>query len=124
MAPMKLNLCTLASATLATTLLLLQSATVARAGGTEFSGSVMDTSKGYDLGTGKFQSFPFHVSVSVRGGYDDNVNLSSIDEQGSGFINTQLGVTYVFGSPRTQLSLNAGAGLTYYFDRNNDAFGD
>jgi len=119
---MKLNLCTLASATLATTLLLLQSATVARAGGTEFSGSVMDTSKGYDLGTGKFQSFPFHVSVSVRGGYDDNVNLSSVDEQSSGFISTQLGVSYLFGSPRTQISLNAGGGLTYYFDRGDDDF--
>src|SRR3954452_5342829 len=122
MAPMKLNICTLASATLATTLLLLQSPTIARAGGTEFSGSVMDASKS-DLGTGKFETFPFHVSVSVRGGYDDNVNLSSINEQGSAFVSTQLGLSYIFGSPRTQMNLNAGAGLTYYFDRGGDDFG-
>jgi hypothetical protein len=76
------------------------------------------------LGTGKFEAFPFHVTVSVRGGYDDNVNLSSFDEQGSPFASVQLGLSYNFGSPRTQMTLSAGAGATFYFDDVNNGFDD
>jgi hypothetical protein len=72
------------------------------------------------LGTGKFAAFPFHVSVTVRGGYDDNVTLSEFNQQGSPFTSVQLGLTYIFGSPRTSLNLNAGGGFTYYFDRINN----
>ncbi len=68
-------------------------------------------------GTGKFARFPFHVSVGVRGGYDDNVYSTSRDEKGSGFAGASLGLTYDFGSPRTRLSLSSGAGFSYYFDR-------
>ena len=109
----------LAFAAVATTLLCSQPRW-AQAGGTGFSKDVVDTSKEVDLGTGKFAAFPFHVSVTVRGGYDDNVNLSSFNEQGSAFVSTQLGLTYNFGSPRTSMSLNAGGGVTYYFDRTAD----
>lgn len=77
-------------------------------------------SKG-DLGLGKFASSPFHVSVSVRGGYDDNVNLTQSNTQGSFFTNVGLGLTYNFGSPRTQISLTSGGSFSYYFDR-NDSF--
>ncbi len=69
-----------------------------------------------DLGTGNFSRFPFHVSVSVRGGYDDNVTTSSFDRQESWFTNGSVAVTYDFGSPRTKLSLQAGGGLTYYWN--------
>ena len=82
-----------------------------------------------DLGTGNFSRFPFHVSVSVRGGYDDNITTSSIDRQESWFTNAGVAVTYDFGSPRTQLSLQTGGGFTYYWDNirnvginNNDNF--
>ncbi len=76
-----------------------------------------DTSKEEDLGTGKFSAFPFHFSVSVRAGYDDNATLASATKQGSPFATTQLGVVYNFGNPRTTISLSAGAGITYYTDR-------
>lgn len=123
MAPMKIfNLSTVAFAVTLTTLLCLPPRQ-AQAGGTGFSRDVtQDTSNQTDLGIGKFAGFPFHVSVTVRGGYDDNVNLSSFDEQGSLFTSLQLGVTYNFGSPRTVISLSAGGGATYYFDRTDDGF--
>ncbi len=102
---------------------------LAHAGGEGFSKDAMGDSKETidtksDLGLGKFSSFPFHVTVAVRGGYDDNVNLSSFDEQGSAFVSTTVGLSYDFGSPRTKLSLSAGGGFTYYLDRddNNGGF--
>ncbi|MDQ2868098.1 MAG: outer membrane beta-barrel protein [Verrucomicrobiota bacterium] len=67
--------------------------------------------------TGNFSRFPFRVTVAVRGGYDDNVYTTTFNKQGSGFINSSIGLSYDFGSPRTQISLQAGGGLTYYFDR-------
>lgn len=73
-----------------------------------------------DVGTGIFSRLPFHVSVSVRGGYDDNIFTSSSDRHESWFTNAGVAVTYDFGSPRTQLSLGTGAGVTYYFDRPGD----
>ena len=79
-----------------------------------------DDAKSSELGTGKFESFPFKVSVTVRGGYDDNVNLDAFDEEQSLFTNAALGVTYQFGNARTQMSLNAGVGATYYFDRDDE----
>lgn len=69
------------------------------------------------VGLGIFSRLPFHVSVSVRSGYDDNVFTSSFDKQGSAFINSSIGLSYDFGSPRTRLSLQTGGGITYYFDR-------
>ena len=82
--------------------------------------AAQDANASAELGTGKFESFPFKVSVTVRGGYDDNVNLEAFDEDESLFTNAALGVTYEFGNARTQMSLNAGAGATYYFDRDGD----
>jgi hypothetical protein len=108
----------LTSAAFVASLLCLQPQS-ATAGGQGFSKEVVDT-KGSDLGLGRFASSPFHVSVSVRGGYDDNVNLSSFDEVDSFFTNAAVDLRYNFGSPRTQMSLNVGAGITYYFDRDGD----
>src|SRR6267142_5416610 len=50
-----------------------------------------------ELGTGLFSRLPFHLSASVRGGYDDNVNTSSINQQGSPFSSANLALTYEFG---------------------------
>jgi hypothetical protein len=69
-----------------------------------------------ELGTGNFSRLPFHVSVSVRGGYDDNVNTSNTNRQESWFTNSGVALTYDFGSPRTQLSLQVGGGATYYWE--------
>jgi Putative beta-barrel porin 2 len=102
----------------------------AQAGGENFSQSTTDGKQTFDtktdVGLGKFSANPFHVSVSVRGGYDDNVNLSSIDERGSAFTNVALGLSYDFGSPRTRINLNGGVSATYYWDQggDDDVFGD
>ena len=69
-----------------------------------------------EVSTGNYSRFPFRVSVSVRGGYDDNVNTSKINKQDSTFTNGSAAITYDFGSPRTQLSLQTGGGVTYYWD--------
>lgn len=70
-----------------------------------------------ELGTGIFSRFPFRISISARGGYDDNVSTSKTDKQASWFTNAGATLTYDFGSPRTQLSLNTTWGFTYYFDQ-------
>jgi len=74
-----------------------------------------------ELGTGNFSHFPFRLSASVRGGYDDNVTTSKIDPQDSFFTNAGVLLNYDFGSPRTQMSLQAGAGVTYYWDHIQNA---
>ena len=98
---------------------------LAWAGGEGFSKDTLSDSKETvddksDLGLGKFSTFPFHVTVSVRGGYDDNVNLSSSDEQGSSFVSPAISGSYQFGNSRTRLSLSGGAGFTYYFDNTDN----
>src|SRR5690348_1027996 len=40
-----------------------------------------------DLGTGNFSRSPFHISVSVREGYDDNVYTTEHNKVGSFFTN-------------------------------------
>ena len=69
-----------------------------------------------DLGTGVFSPFPFKVSATVGSGYDDNVTTSKAFKQGSPFTNGNIGITYAFGDSRLQLSLDTGAGATYYWD--------
>ncbi len=55
------------------------------------------------------------IDLSFSGGYDDNVSSASSGGQGSGFTSGNLALTYTFGEPRLQLTLNAGAGGTYYY---------
>lgn len=110
-------------------LLLLFPQTKAEAGGMGFSKDALSDAKSTssELGLGKFEANPWHISVTVRGGYDDNVNLSSFDERGSFFTNAALGLTYNFGNPRTRISLSAGVSGTYYWggdDNDDDDFGD
>lgn len=70
-----------------------------------------------DIGLGLFSNIPFHVTVALRAGYDDNVSTTTASGQGSAFFNGSIGLTYDFGSPRTQLSLQLGGGITDYLDR-------
>lgn len=77
-----------------------------------------------DVGTGNFSQLPFRVTATVRTGYDDNVNTASFDRQESGFVNGNVGISYDFGSPRTQLSLQAGGGATYYWDKPRNQIND
>jgi hypothetical protein len=75
-----------------------------------------------DAGVGTFSAAPFLISLSVRGGYDDNVNTSSLTRNESWFTNAGASVTYTFGDLRTRFDLAAGGGVTYYFDRIGDDY--
>jgi hypothetical protein len=64
------------------------------------------------------------LSLSVIGGYDDNVNASSAGGSasstggsGSAYTNGSVGLSWTFGDPRTQVSLTTGGGAIYYFER-------
>lgn len=72
---------------------------------------------GENTGLGNYSAPPFLVSISVRSGYDDNVNTSSIIPDESWFTNVGASLSYTFGDPRTRFDLAAGGGVTYYFDR-------
>jgi len=72
---------------------------------------------GDDVGLGLFSNIPFHFTVTVRGGYDDNSTTGQAANSASGFVNSTINMTYDFGSPRTRLSLQLGGGITDYFDR-------
>src|SRR5438105_2198855 len=56
---------------------------------------------GSDLGVGNFSRFPFTVSASLHGGYDDNVSTSSVDKQDSWFTTIAVLVGYELGNSRT-----------------------
>ncbi len=68
-------------------------------------------------GTGNFSHSPFHVSVSVREGYDDNVYTTNTNRVGSFYTNASVDMNYHFGSARTQVDLEAVAGGSYYYYR-------
>ncbi len=70
-----------------------------------------------DLGTGNFTRSPFHVSVAVREGYDDNVYTTDQQPVGSFFTNGNVVIDYKFGNARTRLDLEASGGATYYYNR-------
>jgi len=63
------------------------------------------------------------LSTSVVGGYNDNVNAatgastSSTGGSGSLYTSDYASLSYTFGTPRTQVSLTTGGGVTYYFDQ-------
>ena len=76
-----------------------------------------ESDSGRDVGVGKFAALPFHVSASVRGGYDDNVNTQTFNAQGSTFLNVNVALTYSFGSSRTKFDLQTNGGITQYFDQ-------
>src|SRR5947199_745765 len=63
------------------------------------------------------------LSTSVVGGYNDNVNAATgastsfTGGSGSLYTSDNASLSYTFGTPRTQVSLTTGGGVTYYFDR-------
>ncbi len=70
-------------------------------------------------GAGVFSPTPVKIYATVSGGYDDNVNTTATQKQGSAFTNGNVLLDYTFGDPRLQVILNAGAGGTYYYERLN-----
>jgi Putative beta-barrel porin 2 len=57
------------------------------------------------------------INISLNGGYDDNVSNSSNNSSNSGseYTSGNLSLSYTFGEPRLQLTLDAAAGGTYYY---------
>lgn len=72
---------------------------------------------GEDIGFGLLRKL--HSSFSFVAGYNDNVNTVGAAGGGSGspYINGNANFSYSFGSPRSRVSLAAGGGINYYFDR-------
>jgi len=66
-------------------------------------------------GTRPVDRHPLFV-FDIRLGYDSNVNSTYSNKQSSGFLNVGTGVTYTAASPRSTLTIGAGAGVSYYFD--------
>ena len=105
--------------------LLLMPAALARAGDIDEKNIVDDKSVTHDTGVttesvGRFARSRFRFSVSIRGGYDDNVLTTSVTRKSSWFTNGAVALSYKAGNARTQLELAAGGGVTYYFDRPGD----
>jgi hypothetical protein len=57
----------------------------------------------------------FHLSGSLNGGYDDNVNLIPGGSP-SWYANPTGNIRYLFGSARLAMDLLTGGGINYYFD--------
>ena len=57
------------------------------------------------------------LSLSVVGGYDDNVNAVSTGGSASLYTSENASLSYTFGTARTQVSLTTGGGIMHYFDR-------
>jgi opacity protein-like surface antigen len=57
----------------------------------------------------------FHLSGSLNGGYDDNVNLTPAGSP-SWYANPTAKFSYQFGSARLAMDLLTGGGINYYFD--------
>jgi hypothetical protein len=56
-----------------------------------------------------------HLSGSLNGGYDDNVNLTPTGSP-SWYVNPTANVRYLFGSARLAMDLLTGGGINYYLD--------
>jgi hypothetical protein len=65
--------------------------------------------------TGMFSKLPFKLSLTLREGYDDNVDNTPFSKHASWFTNGAIDLAYDFGDPRTRLTLDAGFGGTYYY---------
>jgi hypothetical protein len=57
------------------------------------------------------------IDISLNAGYDNNVTNSSNNSSNSGseYTSGNLSLSYTFGEPRLQLTLNAAFGGTYYY---------
>ena len=72
-------------------------------------------------GAGNFESRPYHFTLSLNTGYDDNVYTSHSNKQGSAFTSASVGASLKLSNGRTSLEAALSAGGSYYWDR-NDSF--
>jgi len=76
-------------------------------------------------GQGKFEKEPLSFSTTLQQGYDDNIYSSSgkagsVAKKGSMVTNLSEGVEILLAQSRLGLSLDAGVGGIYYWDRTGD----
>src|SRR5436190_14898606 len=76
--------------------------------GSPFAGTEVNAPQ-FDIGR------HFHLSGSLNGGYDDNVNLTPTGSP-SWYANPNANFRYQFGSARLAMDLLTGGGINYYFD--------
>lgn len=69
-----------------------------------------------ESGGGVFEKLPFQVSTGLREGYDDNIQTTHDSPISSPFTQFDLGMRFVVGSARTNLSAILNGGFTYYND--------
>ena len=96
-------------------------APVARPSQAEVENNTIDAeAENNDLGIGRFEPLPFHVTASVVLGYDDNVVTALGQGNASTYIHPNIDLNYAFMDPRTTAKLKAGVGFNYYFDQPSD----
>lgn len=83
------------------------------------AGEARENNDDRKFGVGLFSTLPFHLSVSVSGGYDDNVLNTPNGGSASLFANPSAEINYKFADPRTTVVLKLNTGVTYYFDRSD-----
>ena len=71
---------------------------------------------GNEAGFSKSARSAFHISVSVRQGYDDNVYTTRSNRVDSFFTKGGVTLDYNFADANTQFDLQAIGGLAYYYD--------
>ncbi|MEP7013916.1 MAG: outer membrane beta-barrel protein [Verrucomicrobiota bacterium] len=86
---------------------------------THVTSRTQEINEGGVSGTGVFSRLPFHLSASLSAGYDDNVLTTRVPGSASLFVSPNAGINYKFADPRTNVTLQVNAGLTYYFDRSS-----
>lgn len=69
-------------------------------------------------GTGK----PYTITVGLRQEYDDNINTSANNEQGSFKTIVSPGIVFNYPMEATLISFSYNFGMTYYWDRPGDDF--
>ena len=68
-------------------------------------------------GTGRFAKPPYTFTLTLQQGYDDNIYTTSTNHTGSLVNSAQLGFSMQNASPRTIFTLDATAGISYYWNR-------
>jgi hypothetical protein len=82
-------------------------------------GESLESGGGGGVDLGIFARKPFTITVGINQGFDSNPNTTQDADVSSWYTNVNVGLRYMFGTPRLQLAASLGGGYTYYY--NSDA---
>jgi len=85
--------------------------------GFSLPGGMGYTPLNFTPGQGHYDRKPLSFSTTLQQGYDDNVNSSHTDKQGSALTNLSEGVSLLLAQSRFALSVDASLGGQYYWNR-------